>query len=71
MYFLEDNRKSMKRKTTCYIQGNPNKTMSRFFSRIFGGQKGMAQYIQNDERKNLTAKNTLPSKIVFLNLKEA
>ena len=34
-----------------YIQGNTHKTMNRYFSTKFSGQKGIAQYIQSAERK--------------------
>ena len=47
-----------------YVQGNTHKTMSRYFSTKFAGQKGIAQYIQNAERKNLP---TLPEKAILLN----
>ena len=40
------------------------KTMNRYFSTKFSGQKGIAQYIQSAERKNLP---TLPEKAVLMN----
>ena len=46
-----ENIKNSKRKTTCYIQGNPLKAISRLFSTQIASQKGLAQYIQNDKRK--------------------
>lgn len=49
---------SNKRKTTCCIQGNPHKTINRFFSRNFSSQKGVVWYIHNAERKT----NKKPSK---------
>ena len=35
------NLRSNKRKLTCYIQGNPLKDISGFFSRNLAGQKGV------------------------------
>ena len=46
-----ENIKNSKRKTTCYIQGNPHKAINRLFSTKIASQKGLAQYIQNDKRK--------------------
>ena len=46
-----ENIKNSKRKTTCYIQGNPHKTTSRFFSINFAGQKRVEQYFQSAEQK--------------------
>ena len=46
-----ENIKNSKRKTTCYIQGNPHKAINRLFSTKIASQKGVAQYIQNDKRK--------------------
>lgn len=53
--------KSNKGKTIHNVQGSSHKTLSRFFSRNFSGQKKAAPYIQRAERKKLPAKNTLPS----------
>ena len=39
---------------------------SWLFSRTFAGQKGVAQYTQNAERKKPTTKNNLPSKVIIL-----
>ena len=36
------------------MEGNSHKAISRLFSSNFAGQKEVAWYIQNDERKNLT-----------------
>ena len=46
-----ENIKNSKRKTTCYIQGNPHKAINRLFSTKIASQKGVAQYIQNAKRK--------------------
>ena len=46
-----ENTKNSKRKTTCYIQGNPHKAINRLFSTKIASQKGVAQYIQNAKRK--------------------
>ena len=57
-----ENLKSGKRKTTCYTREQPPypiKTMSRFLSKNFAGQKEVAWYIQSAQRKTLPTKNTL------------
>ena len=60
-----ENIKSNKGKATSYIQGNFYKTISWIFSRNFAGQKGVAWYIQSDERKKSVTKNTLLSKAII------
>lgn len=54
---LEDKEriKNSERKTICWVQGNPHKTI-RFFSRNFAGQKEAVRYIQSVERKIKTVK---------------
>lgn len=58
-----------KRKTTCYVQENPHKTINRFLSSTFVHQKGMAWYIQSAERKKTHKKqpteNILPGKVII------
>ena len=44
------------------IQGNSQKVNSWFLSRNSTSQKGMGWYTSSDEREDLTAKITLPSK---------
>ena len=39
-----------KRETTYYVQGNPHKIISRFFSRNFVGQKRVAWHIQSAKK---------------------
>ena len=48
-------------KKTCYVQRNSHMTVSKFFSRNFAGQKGIAWYIQGvgKEKKHLSTKNSL------------
>ena len=62
--------KSSERKTTCYIQGNPHNTSSRFFHRNFAGQKGTATHTHththtHTEKKEIfLIKNTLPGLVI-------
>ena len=53
-----------------YIQGNTHKTMNRYFSTKFSGQKGIAQYIQSAERKTLLTKNTIHGSRAHSEVKE-
>ena len=53
IFLNRENSKNCKRKATSYIQGNFHKTISWPFSRNFAGQKGVAWYIQSDERKKI------------------
>ena len=57
--------KAERKKTTSYIQENSHMTISQLFSRNFAGQKGVAQYIQSDERKNLQPRITYASRLSF------
>ena len=50
-----------------YIQGNHQKTVSKFFSRNSPGQKGVARHIQDVERKHFQTRTL--SKIVIQSLK--
>ena len=43
------------------VQGNSHQAVSWFLNRNFTSQKGMAWYIQSDEREETTTKATLPS----------
>ena len=52
--------RNSKRKTACYIQGNPYKVISRFLTRNFSTQERVIRYILCAERKELPTKNTLP-----------
>ena len=52
--------KATREKTTCHIQGNPHKTLWRFFSRNSASQNRGKQYSQNAKRKKFP--NTLPTK---------
>ena len=62
--------KTTKGNTIYYIQNKPHKSISRFLSRKFAGQKRVAWYIQTGERKNLPIKNTLPGKCTIQNWKK-
>ena len=52
--------KATRKITTNNIQGNSHQAISWFLNRNSTSQKGMAQYIESDEREEPTAKNTLP-----------
>ena len=47
------------------IRGNSHQAISWFLNRTSTSQKGMAWYIQSDEREEPTIKNILPSKILL------
>ena len=47
------------------IQVNTHQAISRFVNRNSTSQKGMAQYIESDEREAISAKNTLYSKTLL------
>ena len=53
--------KATKKKMTNNIQGNSHHVISWLLNRNSTSQKGMAWYIQSDEREEPTTKNTLPS----------
>ena len=50
---VKDKEKILKQqeKNNLFIKGNPDKTMIRFFSRNFAGQRRVARFIQSAERK--------------------
>ena len=51
--------KAARKKHLVMYKGTPIRLSADFFRRNFAGQKGVAQYIQSDERKKPTTKNTL------------
>ena len=62
--------KAGRKKQFINAQEKPHKTISRLFSIKLPGQKDVAWYIWSAKRikkKNLTTKNSLPSKVILKN----
>ena len=59
-----NNLKSIK-KAPSYIQRNSHSILGWIQSRNSAGQKGVAWYIQSDEKEKSTAKNTILARLLF------
>lgn len=53
-------------KNSLYLQGKPHRTVGRFLSRNFTGQKGMTCYPKCEKQENFN-KHTLPREVIIQN----